>query len=177
MRRNFIKTLGSVCLLLINAFSAHAQNWATLDRPLFSVDYPTHWDLNEEGAMGTAFILFSKLEENDEFRENINLMIQDLSAYNFTLDSYTELSENQISVMIENATILQSERLKSVNGEHHLIEYTGVQNNLHLYWKQYYWVVDKKAYLLTFTAEQEQYERYLVTANQIINSFTLRLND
>ena len=159
--------------LLLSPAYLFSQEWNSIKTDKYSIDYPSDWEINEEGAMGTAFILFSPLKDGNSFRENINLMIQDLTGFDFDLDSYTELSESQVGQYIQNAKILKSERLQGAAGEYHMIEYTGTQQEFNLHWKQYYWYINDKAYLLTFTAEDTAYEEYISLANQIMNSFKL----
>jgi hypothetical protein len=63
----------------------------------FTFSYPNTWEINQKKAMGTSFIIFSHLEDkNDSFRDNVNLIVQDISSYNLNLDLYTELSIEQI---------------------------------------------------------------------------------
>ena len=150
-------------------------DWNTLDKSEYSVQYPSTWELNESGSMGTSFILFSQLEsENDEFRENINLMIQDLSGQNIDLDKYTEMSEEQVKAIITNYTLMESERIKDDRGEFHKIIYSGDQGQFHLIFEHYYWVVNEKAYLLTFVSEQDKFADFKEEGEGILNSFKLK---
>ena len=71
--------------------------WKSFSQANYSIKYPATWELNQSGQMGTAFILFTPKEsEKDDFRENINLLTQDLSGRNIDLSKYTEISESQI---------------------------------------------------------------------------------
>ena len=190
MRKTTILLLGTAFLMVSfappisysqeNQYKKGDQDWAILDKPNFSIQYPTTWELEENNGQETLFTLFSALTDNDRFKENINLMTQDLSGYNLNLDDFTKLSESQIKDRVKNSILLKSARIKSSNKsggvrERHLIEYTGNQGHFLLHWKQYCWVVRQKAYVLTFTAEEKNYEKYISVVNQIINSFTLKV--
>lgn len=149
--------------------------WKTLSNNQYAIQYPANWELNQSGQMGSSFILFSPLESaQDSFKENINLIIQDLAGYNVDLNQYTQISEEQIKTMLQNASILESKRLKNTNGEYQKMVYTATQNNYRLKFLQYYWVAKQKAYILTFTAEQNKYDTYLNTAEKIFNSFKIK---
>ncbi|MBC8172388.1 MAG: hypothetical protein H7X71_00660, partial [Chitinophagales bacterium] len=51
------------------------DGWKTLKEKNYSIQYPSTWELDQSGQMGTSFILFSSLEEKeDQFMENINLI-------------------------------------------------------------------------------------------------------
>jgi hypothetical protein len=76
--------------------------------------------------------------KTDLFRENINLIIQNLEGQKINdLNSYTELSEGQIKTAIENSTIIQSKRInvldkKGENNEYHQMIFTGTQGTFKL---------------------------------------------
>ncbi len=148
------------------------NEWKTLDKPNFSIQYPATWELNQSGQMGTSFILFSALEsDQDKFRENINLLIQE--GKNIDLNKFTEISESQIKTLATNAHIIESKRLKK-DIEYHKIIHTADQGIFHLEFEQYYWVINDKAYILTFSAEHTKFENFKTTGEKILNSFKLK---
>lgn len=58
----------------------------------YSVQYPADWEINTSGIMGASFFIFSPVvSAEDQFRENVNFMIQDLGNTNMTLSDYTNL--------------------------------------------------------------------------------------
>ncbi len=151
------------------------SNWKKLDRANYSVQYPSDWDLDESGQMGTSFVLFSSLEsDKDQFKENVNLLIQDLSGYNLDLTKYTELSLKQIKTLIPNSTLPESKRIKTKSEEYQRLIYTGDQSKFHLKFEQYYWIKNDKAYVLTLTCEQNKFSKYKNTGEKILNSFRLK---
>lgn len=153
--------------------STNASDWLTLNEKEFSVSYPKDWDLDQKGQMGTSFILFSKPSSpQDLFRENVNLLIQNLAGMNINLDKYVEISEEQIKTMIANSQLIESKRMSGTLPFHKEI-YTGDQGILKLKFEQYYWVKDEKAYVLTFTAEVNQFDTFKQTAEAILKSFKL----
>jgi hypothetical protein len=150
------------------------EEWKTLHESNYSVDYPSTWELNQTKGMGTSFILFARGEAEGKFRENVNLMIQDLTGMGIDLNKYVEVSEQQIRTMLANAKIIGSKRIKTAAGEYHEIMYAGDQGAYHLQWKQYYWVQGEKAYVLTYTATQATYDQYFPTADKVLNSFKIK---
>lgn len=172
MNRLFI--LGTIILILQLSLQGQTENWNTIKKDNYSIDYPKDWELNESGLMGSSFILFSPpSSETDPFRENINLIIQDLTGYNLDLDAYAKISEGQIKTIITNGQILESKRVTNQSLEYQKVIYTGTQGIFHLKFEQYYWVVGNKAYVLTFTCEEAQFDDYQLTAEKILNSFKL----
>ena len=151
------------------------SEWKALIESNYSIEYPSTWELNKSGQMGTRFILFSPLDsEKDTFKENVNLIVQDLGNENIDLNTYTEISEGQIKTLLTNSDLIESKRIKKSNAEFHKLIYTGDQGVFHLKFEQYYWVIDSKAYVLTFTCEKEKFAAYSETAKKILNSFNIK---
>jgi hypothetical protein len=159
------------------SFGQETNNWKQLEQNGYSIEYPNDWDLDTSGQMGSSFIIFSKQSSTqDQFRENINLIIQNLTGYTINLDQYTEISLGQIKTMITNGNILESKRLKANGPEFQKVVYTGDQGIYKLKFEQYYWIKNNEAYVLTFTTEVDQFDSYKETGEKILNSFILLSN-
>jgi hypothetical protein len=151
------------------------NNWKAINESGYMIQYPDSFDLNKPGQMGTSFILFSKpISQQDLFRENVNLIIQDLTGQNIDLNKYVEISEGQIKTMITNGNIIESKRIKTGDSEFQKVVYTGVQGQFNLKFEQYYWIVKGKAYVLTLTCEIRQFDKYKKVGEKIMNSFKLK---
>lgn len=163
--------------LTATSISALGQvtGWESLKEKEYSIEYPSEWTLDKSGMMGTKFMLFSPLSsEEDKFKENINLIVQDISAYNLNLDQYVELSEEQVKISITEAHMITSERLKDGSTAFHKVIYTGKQGVFELQFEQYYWIENSKAYVLTFTCEEDQFAEYRVVGEKVLNSFKIK---
>ncbi len=158
--------------ILIPVFNLSlAQQWSTIDDPGYSIEYPTSWELNQSGIMGASFLLFSPFEsEDDIFRENLNLVEQDLTGLDLDLERYTELSISQLKKSIANFKI----RVSKPEGNYHWLVFDGDQGEVKLTFEQYYWVIDTKAYVLTFTTERDQYDNYKQVGKRMLKSFKLK---
>jgi len=149
--------------------------WIKLNDPTCSIQYPSNWELNNSGENNLKFIILSpQSSDSDEFRENVNLNVQNIKGMGIDLDSYVSLSIDQISVLINNSEMLVSKRIKTKKSEYHQFVYNGDFENLSLTFYQYCWVKQDKAYVLTFTAENSEYEEYKNKAEKIMNSFKLK---
>lgn len=150
------------------------DGWETLSEINYSIQYPSTWELNQSGQMGASFVLLSPLENNEDiFRENVNLIIQDLTGQSIDLDKYSEISEGQVKTMITNSTLIESKRIKNENVEHHKLIYTGDQGILRLEFEQYFWIENNKAYILTLTCEQNKYSEFKDLGENILNTFSI----
>ena len=160
-------------MLLFTAQLCLAQKLSTFSNERFTIKYPAEWQFDDSGMMGTSFVIFSP-QENDEdlFRENVNLIDQDLSAYNFDLDRFVELSLSQLEMMITNYDLVSNKRMDTTPPFHKLV-YNGMQGQFYLTYVQYAWVLDSRAYILTFTVEQSQFSDYQKIGESILNSFKI----
>lgn len=158
------------------SFSTEQQNeWAILDKDNYKIEYPSDWMLDESGNMGTSFILFSPLvNSEDKFNENVNLMIQDVSTYNLTFEQFVELSEKQIESMLTDGKILSSE-LVTIDGNNvQKLIFNGKQGEYDLQFEQYYMMRGPIAYVLTFTSEKNEFDKYQEVGEKIMNTFELK---
>ena len=149
--------------------------WELLKQDDYSIQYPKDWELNQSGQMGTKFILFSALEDQeDQFRENVNLISQDLGSNDVDLDQYTEISENQIKTMMTNCTVYESKRIKNASGDYQKLIYAADQGAFRLKFEQLYWIENDFAYVLTLTCEESKFSSFKQVGEKIMSTFTLR---
>ncbi len=156
------------CLLF--AYFSNAQDWKKLSKAGYEITYPSSWELNESAGAASFILLSSQENGNDIFRENVNLVEQDLTGMNLNLEKYTEISLSQVKQLIQNSKLVSSNTVDN----HQEVIYEGDQANYRLKFLQYYWVIGNKAYVLTFTAQTTNFDKYLETGKRIMNSFTLK---
>lgn len=177
-----IRILGVVVLFVFTLSRSFCQNtsvnefFKSINSKMFKYDVPNNWILDSTGTNGTTFFIYSEASDaNDKFRENVNLLVQDLSQYpGMNLEKYTEISLNQIKSMITDSKIQKSQTNYSPPRPYHHVIYTGKQGVFNLKFEQYYFISDNKAYVLTYTSEEKNYLNYLVSAQIILNSFRIK---
>jgi len=171
-----IKLIGIFLLLVTVSACGQTKNWNNLNGANYTINYPSEWELNKSGLMGTKFIIFSPLSsKGDNFKENINLIIQDLTAHNIDLNQYVKISEKQIKTIITEGKIISSTRLNKDGKEFQKVIYTGKQGIYDLQFEQYYWVENNNAYILTFTCKAAEFSDYKNIGEKILNSFVLNI--
>jgi len=169
-----LKILTGLLIFFTEGYGQVERDALTLmDQPDFALSYPASWSFDQSGQAGTKFILFTG-QNNSGFRDNTNLIIQDLKGSGFDLDKYVTLSEGQVKTMITNSQIIESKRLKSKFGEFQEVVFTGDQGVFHLKWRQRYWVKGEKAFVLTLTTSQATYEQYTQVGQKLFDSFKLK---
>ena len=168
------KRITSIVILLL-AFTLQSQTKKeTYSKDNYSIEYPTDWKFDNSGFRGTSFTITSPASsEEDAFSENVNMIIQDLSAYNFDLDQYVSLSKNQFITGIPGSKFIKDERSKNAAYEYHTFVVEADIKNMSLKMKQIYFIKNKHAYILTFTSLKSEYDNYVKTADEILNSFKL----
>jgi hypothetical protein len=170
-----------VCLILSTNTFGQGKNeksqegWLILSEDNYSIQYPKEWELNKEGQMGTKFIVFSPLgSDQDQFRENVNLIIQDLTGMGIDLSKYVEISEGQIKTMITDGKLIESKRERDGKSEFHKTIFTGRQGIYSLKFEQLYWVENEKAYVLTLTTDVNEFVNFKEIGESILKSFILK---
>lgn len=137
----------------------------------YSIHYDSSFRLDESGRNGVEFYLFAPTESADDFAENINLMIQDLSTVKYDLDKFVLVSEKQIKASGE---LIESSRMKKNGQEYHRLLFKVHLNGLDLQFLQYDFVKNDKAYVLTFSAKQSEFDSYQKEIVKVMNSFELK---
>ena len=141
-----------------------------IDKQDYSISCPADWEM-QTNKPPTEFIVLSPLNgAEDDFADNFNLLKQDLTGRNINLLQYDSVSEADITNTLGANSILQS---KEENG-HHSIIYKGALKGRNLKWKQLYFMKNEIAYVLTYTAEEKNYDKYSDIAEAFFNSFKLK---
>ena len=147
--------------------------WKALSQNGYTVKYPGSWSLNKTGEMGSEFMILSqRTSKNDFFKENVNMIIQNLAGKNIDLNEYVKISERQILDMLVDGRLIESSRHKNHNSEFHKLIYYSKVNSKTIKVEQYLWVKKEKAYVLTLCCEMDEFEKYKKTGEEILNSFS-----
>jgi PsbP len=165
--------LFSTIILSFWIFVLTAQtDFLTFSENGYQISYPQTWSLDSSRMMGSQFFLFSPLEsETDKFKENINLIIQDLAGQTIDLEQYATISEGQIKQFFSESNIIESKIDNSEQGQFLKLLYTIKQGNFNLKILSICFIKNGKAYLLTFTTEVDKYTKFEKLGQQIIDSF------
>ena len=141
--------------------------WKYFDYEGFSIRYPQSWEIQKD-LDGVVFCLLSApASSTDLFRENVNLVIEELTK-EVTLDKYAFLSLKNV----RNKYRIADERKYSMDGQeyYHLI----LKEKDHLYLEQNYFIKGKKAYILTFAYEPGEKEEIKTEGDKIMKSFRIK---
>ena len=171
-----MKTKSLLILLITLQISSCQSNKKSeikeIDKNGYSIEYSSDLKLDESGKQGSEFLLFTKkTNSDDDFVENINLIIQNLETLNLDLNKFVEITENQIKA---NGNLISSERLSNNNSEFQKLIYSAHLNNFDLKFIQYDFVKNDKAYILTFTAKENEFDKYSFEMENIMKTFDIK---
>jgi hypothetical protein len=177
-----MKTIFLALIFLSAAMSVLAQppktgkkSWKKFETNAYGIQYPDTLQLDNSRNDGTDFLLLtSQTSANDLFKENINLLVQDLSGKGVDLTKFVIISEQQILEAFGKKGLIESKRLKGTSGEYQRLIFGGKSGNFEAKWLQYYFVKNEKAYILTLTCETKQFENYLAFCEKIMKTFFLK---
>jgi hypothetical protein len=128
------------------------------------------------------FAILSPLESpEDKFRENINLVIENLKGRTIegvdggtiTLDRYVKFGIEQLKSQTRNYQLIESKKIENGRRKYYRSIFTFDSEAFRLKTEQYYWVVNGKGYVLTFASEQSKFAKFRGIGEKILNTFIL----
>jgi len=161
-------------VLLIPVHTAYGETYNSYKSPYFnfSIDYPSNWELKE--ISGIAVFLSPIEKPSDDFRENVNVVMEDLGKSPMTLDQYMSFSDTSAAQTIVDYKILERGTTRIDDKNAIFTVFTGVSNNKNLKFKNYVFIRNKtQAFTITYTADPDKYEHFLEQAEQSTQSFVL----
>lgn len=137
------------------------EGWKTLSDSLYTIQYPENWEMNYTGQVGLSFVVVSPIEnDEDQFRENMSLVVQGMTADDSSLKDFAEDNTYQIVDMITDGKIVKNEE-GTINGANFQeVTYSGIQNDMKFINTQRFYFHNENAYVLTFTCAAAHYDKF-----------------
>ncbi len=137
----------------------------------FSIDYPDTWSAqNRDDFFATGVVFFSPLEDDsDQFKERVSILIENL-ANDTSLTQYTEQSLAEIK-RLSDPDVDEAQKINLGENKGRQIVYSGEENGRPVQRMQTWLVKDNQAYVITYTAKPDSYDKYLPTVEKMIESF------
>lgn len=141
----------------------------------FSIDYPDEWEVSERASMpGTTTFITPLQGGGDTFRENVTIVVQGVPADATTLDEFTEMALAQGRELIPRFMVLESRSATLAGNPAQQVVYTGLQGERDLRWLQMWTLVGDQVYILTYTAEEDEFTAFRSVVQQMITSMEIR---
>jgi hypothetical protein len=133
----------------------------------FSIEYPKDWE-KKEGVFGTVVAFVSPQKVNDEFPENLTVVVKPTEA---DVHDYVASAVNSAPKSYDNFALVEDKptTLAGVDGE--MITYTFTQDTLKLYTREIFGVKNGKLYDVTFTTSQAEPDANWDVGQKMIASF------
>lgn len=153
-----------------------AQETITIKRSTYSIAVDKSMRIDTAGTSMADFIAFFPLQsETDKFAESVNVVMEPTNGVDVKLEEYVRLSIEQLKQYFGNMAITENKTMTAKNGQqYHKLTYTASMNGYDLQFEQRYISTADYTYVLTFTAEQSQYNSYKERAGKILDSFKLK---
>ncbi len=141
----------------------------------FQAQYPAKWQV-VEGAAETTVAFHSPLASAaDKFSENVNIIVEDLAAHpGLTLDGYEEIGLANLAAFMPEFTLKDRRKDALAGRPAKLVEFTCRHDVYRLRVLQAMTIANGRAYVVTYTAEEAEYGRYLPAAKKIMASLAIR---
>ncbi len=136
----------------------------------YTIVFPSNWEV-KEGFMGLDVFGLSALKNSeDKFRENVNVVTEDLRTP-LTLDEYYDLGVKNLSMLLTDFKEIDTGRV-DVNGvPARWIVYDHRMGEVRARVLQVIMVKGDRAYIITATATPEEFDSYRGSFDTIVKSF------
>ncbi len=154
-----------ICILFFILFlltlSAQGQTAMDINIGSISISVPSGWIAHYTDST-MVFILYSPVEENDTFQENINVTTEKLPL-KYSVQGYMSEAVKSLKTVYTDLQIIESK------DNYHI--FSGKVNNTLLKQMQFVYIKDNTAYVVTYTATPDSFDRYVKTFNEIQKTF------
>lgn len=143
---------------------------------MLRMKYPKSWILQkiEDRFTGDVAKFFaSQNNDSSSFQPELSVEMQGLKKPISLLD-YTNSRVNEITQFLTSPRIHESRSTKLANLTAHEVVYTEKQKQYSVKRMAVWTLKDNKAYIVTYAAEESQYDAFLKTAQEMINSLEIR---
>lgn len=137
------------------------------------IKYPKDWEKQEAAGGASVVFLSQKESEADAFRDNVSVVIQDLSSQPMTLEEYSNVSISSFPSFVPNFQQIELKDVTVAKNPGKKIAYTGKLQDYNVKVIQVWTIKNNDAYILTYLAAEENYSKYLDLAEKVINSFEI----
>ena len=151
------------CLCLVVTTTVFSEDSMVVRCENISIEAPLGWLVQYTKSPNLLF-MYSPLENNDSFQENMNIAVEILPT-EYSIFEYMNASLETIKSIYSNLEII--ERLSNYYVISGIVSGTSVQQI------QYFFIKDKVAYILTFSSNPQNFERYRKDFLYIANTFKI----
>lgn len=151
--------------------------YSTYENPRYSIQiqYPVSWKVQPIGDTFTGDVVKFWLPPTDSTKKSIaevNINVENVKDP-ISLEGYTNISVNEITQFFTDARILDSHATKLSEFPAHQVIYSGKEEGYNVKRMAIWTLINNKAYIITYKAEESQYDKHLQTAQKMIESLRI----
>ncbi len=164
-----LSVLAAGCTFNLGNKKSSEVTTKTYESANFTIEYPSNW-IKREPTNGTVTVLFGIPKNN--LTENLDVQVWNLSAS----DSLESVTSDHITYVqgFENFTQIESGNATLAGNPAHKMVFTATYDGDFQKATQIWTVKDGKAYLVTYKTAPDDYNTYLSSAQQMIDSFKIK---
>jgi hypothetical protein len=139
----------------------------------YTLTYPVAWAVREENGGATVTFTTPAESSSDTFRDNLRVVVQDLTASPMDLDTFVT---SQLAIRkqgLANYNLIYESPLKIGTYNARKMAYTATLGSGRMQWVEIYTIRGLTAYSLSFTSEESHYRIFVEDLDKTLNSFTL----
>ncbi|MBE9045729.1 protein kinase [Pleurocapsales cyanobacterium LEGE 10410] len=142
----------------------------------FELNYPEVWSKQKRDDFFTSGTVFlSPLEnDSDKFKERVSVLVEDLSG-SMSLAQYTAESIAEIK-RLSDPNVGEAQTVKLGDRPGQQVIYEGEEHGSSIQRMQTWSVEGDRAYIITYTAQPQSYNKYLPIVERMIESFKILTN-
>lgn len=146
-----------------------SSDFKSYDDSGYSISLPDEWGKTENKNASLSFLY--KNSKNDFFTESINVIVQDLETYDYTLDTYKDVSVSNYEEL--GYEIEECKKTTINDNDFYSITSHSENDGKSICCKQVFTLLNKKAYLFTFAAEEKDFNTLSDETDAIFDTIKL----
>jgi serine/threonine-protein kinase len=165
-----VVTIGSVLWQKLKPESENFQLYENLEQGI-KIKYPENWQKRDvPNAITQEVIIFvsPKQDKQDTFQEAVTISVED---FNGTLDESVKILKGEIKKSSRNANILETSETTLDSKPARQLIFTSQVDGNNVKTLQVWALKGTKAYIVTYTADVNDYDKFINAVEKMIESF------
>lgn len=139
-----------------NNSTSNTSSWKSYSGDGYSVKLSSDWSKTKGSSAVDIAFTYNGTGLNDDFAENINVVVQDLKGYDLDLESYKDLSMDQYAELDYNVDDIYKKTIDGAKG--YFCKVSGEESGINCSILQYFTVIGDNAYVFTFAADEDDFD-------------------
>ncbi|MBD3255600.1 MAG: DUF1795 domain-containing protein [Candidatus Lokiarchaeota archaeon] len=154
-------------------FSNYQKKLSTTPLTTIRIKYPKDWEINEK-ELNSIVVFLAPIENGfDHFRENVSIIEIPISSSFFLFEEYVNSSIFQLKQSILNFQLIKKKKTKISKKKVIKIVFSGKKRGINIKILQCYFLTIDHLFLLTYTAQNSEYDEYRKAIKKMIKSFEI----